>query len=166
MDDQVRQVPAASADAVSGRLEAIWIKRAHGGPMDAASRAVLRAGLGIVGNADQGRRRQVTLIDQRSWDGVIGDLGAVVEPVARRANLLIAGLSLAGSRGRILRVGSCRLLINGETRPCELMDEAWPGLRRALSPEWRGGVFAEVLDDGAIEVGAPVVWLEPDHEVR
>ena len=52
------------------------------------------------------------------------------------------------------------LRINGETRPCERMDEARPGLRHALTPPWRGGAYGEVLDDGEIELGAPVEWAE------
>lgn len=58
----------------------------------------------------------------------------------------------------VLRVGSCRLRVRGETRPCNLMDEAEPGLRTTLAPQWRGGVFAEVLDDGPITIGDPVDW--------
>lgn len=143
-----------------GRVEAIWIKRAHGGPMDPAVRAIILAGRGIEGNADRGGRRQVTLIDRQAWDRVVEELGQFVEPAARRANLLISSLSLAGSHGRILRIGTSRLRINGETRPCHQMDEACPGLRRALSPRWRGGAFAEVLDDGLIEVESPVEWVE------
>lgn len=143
-----------------GRVEAIWIKRAHGGPMDAAPRATLRAGQGIVGNADQGRRRQVTLIDRQAWDRVIEELGDYVDPAARRANLLISGLSLVDSRGRTIRIGTCRLRINGETRPCHLMDQARQGLRRALTLPWRGGAYAEVLDDGEIEVGADAEWVD------
>lgn len=96
---------------LTGRLEAIWIKRAHRGPMDAVSRATLRAGHGIVGNADQQGRRQVTLIECLAWDAAIEQVGAAVELVARRANLLISGLSLTGSRGRTLRVGRCELRI-------------------------------------------------------
>ena len=46
-----------------GELKAIWIKRAKRGPMDARERARLIAGRGIEGNANQGGRRQVTLID-------------------------------------------------------------------------------------------------------
>ena len=48
---------------------------------------------------------------------------------------------LAHTRGRVLRVGPCRLAIGGELTPCERMDEAAPGLRAALQPDWRGGVL-------------------------
>jgi len=140
------------------RLEAIWIKRAHRGPMDSVTRATLCAGRGIVGNADQGGRRQVTIIAQQAWQGAVSDLGVQVEPGARRANLLVSGISLQQTRGRTLLIGGCQLLIRGETRPCERMDEAQEGLCVALGREWRGGVFAEVLDDGEIEVGASVQW--------
>lgn len=143
-----------------GRLDAIWIKRAHGGVMDSTPRATLRAGRGIVGNADQGGRRQVTLIDREAWDLIMEELQDHVEPTVRRANLLVSGVSLEASRGRLLRVGTCRLRITGETRPCDLMDEARPGLRRALSAPWRGGAYAVVLDEGEIEVGASVEWVE------
>ena len=129
--------------------------------MDPVARAVLRAGAGLVGNADQGGRRQVTLIEQEAWNEATALVGTLVDPSARRANLLISGLRLEGSRGRILRIGTAELEINGETRPCERMDEAQPGLRSALQPSWRGGVFAAVLNDAEIAVGGPVEWLQP-----
>lgn len=141
---------------MSGRLEAIWIKRAHMGPMDAASDAELIAGRGIRGNADQGRRRQVTVIDRGAWESMMEELGEGVAPSARRANLLVSGVELAGSRGRVLRVGACRLEIGGETRPCYRMDEALEGLQDAMRKDWRGGVFCVVLDDGVIRVGDEV----------
>jgi MOSC domain-containing protein YiiM len=145
---------------LSGFLEAMWIKRAHRGPMDPISTGTLVAGRGLVGNADQGRRRQVTIIEQEVWQRLMRELGASVPPSARRANLMVSGIRLAETRDRIIRIGSSRLRIAGETRPCERMDEALPGLRTALGIDWAGGVFAEVLDDGMIAVGDVVAWEE------
>jgi MOSC domain-containing protein YiiM len=132
--------------------------------MDPREQASLVAGRGLAGNANQGGRRQVTLLEAERWADAlaeIGELGAGLDPAARRANLLISGLRLERTRGRILRVGPCRLRIFTETTPCERMDEACPGLRQALRPEWRGGACAEVLDGGEIAVGDEVRWEQP-----
>ena len=141
-----------------GVLEAIWIKRAKRGKMDAAESATLVAGRGIVGNANQRGRRQVTLIEREVWEALVSGLGSDLDPAARRANLMVSGLPLSGTRGRTLRVGAVRLRVLGETKPCERMEEALPGLQAAMRPDWRGGAFAEVLDDGEIRVGDPAEW--------
>jgi MOSC domain-containing protein YiiM len=129
--------------------------------MDPVSTGRLLAGRGLAGNADQGRRRQVTLIERESWDRLMRQLDSSIAPSARRANLLLSGIQLAQTRDRIIRIGPCRLRVAGETRPCERMDEALPGLRSAMRVDWGGGVFAEVLDDGDITVGDAVEWVAP-----
>ena len=126
--------------------------------MDPVRAATLVPGAGLEGNANVGGRRQVTLISSERWAELMRDLGANLPPSARRANLLIAGLDLQDSRGRILRIGPTRLLINGETRPCEQMEAAHAGLQALMRDRWGGGAFAEVVDGGEIHVGQPVQW--------
>lgn len=144
----------------SGVLESIWIKRFKRGPMDPAPEATLVTGRGIVGNANQGGKRQVTIITREAWDAVERELGENVAPETRRANLLVSGVDLANTRGRMLRIGACRFRVYGETKPCWQMEEAHAGLQSALRPDWRGGAFAEVLDGGQITVGDRVEWVE------
>jgi MOSC domain-containing protein YiiM len=141
-----------------GRLEAIWIKRARRGRMDAAEAADLVAGDGIQGNADRGGRRQVTILGAEAWGDAEAQLGAEVDPAGRRANLLVRGMDLRECRGRVLAVGDTRIHVLGETRPCPRMDEAHPGLMQALDPEWRAGVFGQVVEGGTIRVGDAVRW--------
>ena len=138
------------------KLEQIWIKRMHRGPMDPAERARVVAGKGIVGNANQGGKRQVTIVSNRHWTDVTAPLGDTPDPRLRRANLLVSDIDFANARGKTLKIGKVRVRIYGETRPCEQMEAAAPGLREAMSVPWGGGAHGEVLDDGEIAVGDPV----------
>ena len=144
----------------SGRVEAIWIKRAHRGVMDGVHSATLVAGQGIVGNVDRSRRRQVTLFELESWDACMRELNVAKDPVGRRGNILLSGVSLTQTRGKILMIGESTLTIGGELTPCEKMEDVTPGLKNALRPNWRGGVFAQVLRGGLINVGDAVHWQE------
>ena len=154
MTDASASLPAA------GRLEAIWVKRAHRGPMDPATEARLIAGRGLEGGVDRSRRRQVTLIEREVWERLMMELGGNVPPSARRANLMVSGIRLANTRDRVLQIGDVRLLIGGETTPCERMEDALPGLQNAMRRDWGGGAFAQVLDDGPIRVGDAVRWVD------
>jgi MOSC domain-containing protein YiiM len=139
------------------KLEQIWVKRGKQGRMDPVNRAVLDA-RGIAGNANRGGRRQVTLITRERWAELMRDLGADLPPSTRRANLMISGIDLQQSRGRVLRIGATRLRINGETRPCEQMEEAHAGLQALMRDRWGGGAFAEVIDAGEIRIGDEISW--------
>jgi MOSC domain-containing protein YiiM len=138
---------------VSGRLEAIWLKRAHRGKMDPVTEATAVVGKGLAGDVNTSRRRQVTIIEREAWDRMMSELGADVSPVGRRANLMVTGVRLFHTRGKILHIGGVRFAIGGETTPCERIDEYLPGLLAVMRPNWRGGVFAQVLDGGIITVG-------------
>jgi MOSC domain-containing protein YiiM len=144
-----------------GTLEAIWVKRAHRGPMDPVREARLVEGKGVDGSVDRSRRRQVTILSREAWDACMAELGADLDPSTRRANLLVAGIDLEGTRSRVLRIGEARLLIGGEVTPCERMEEALTGLQRTMRPHWRGGAFAQVLSDGVVRAGDSVSWESP-----
>ncbi len=149
---------------MSGRVEAIWIKRSIRGVMDAAIEVSLVAGKGIETDASFGRpHRQVTVIEKEVFDRIRGSLPSA-DASMRRANVMVSGVRLADSRNRVLRLGGVRILIGGETRPCERMDEQCPGLREALSTGWGGGAHGVVLDDGLIRVGdAATLEAPPDR---
>jgi MOSC domain-containing protein YiiM len=103
-------------------------------------------------------KRQVSLIEVESWRDALEDLelsgGDAPEWSARRANLLVEGLRLPREAGYILAIGeSVRISVTMECDPCSRMEEIAPGLKAALTPDWRGGVLGAVLEGGEITVG-------------
>lgn len=146
-----------------GRVERLWVKRAKRGPMDAVPDAQFIARRGMAGNADAGGRRQVTVISRERWQELTAPLGGV-DPVLRRANVLVSGIELEASRGRLLQIGDAQLRINGETRPCRALDFALPGLQHALDPRWGGGVYAEVTVGAVVRVGDVVAWIDESRD--
>jgi MOSC domain-containing protein YiiM len=127
--------------------------------MDEVLHARFIARRGIEGNADIGGRRQITVISRERWHELTETLGDV-DPVLRRANVMVSGIELEASRGRVLQIGAARVRVNGETRPCRALDFALPGLQRALDPHWGGGVYAEVVEGAAVHVGDLVQWID------
>ena len=126
--------------------------------MDSQESGELVPGVGLKGSADRGGRRQVTLVSLERWEELMNHVGGNLGPDARRANLVLSNVNLENSRGRVLCIGTSRLRIAGETRPCEQMEQAAPGLQRAMRERCGGGVFAEVLTAGTVAVGNKVSW--------
>ena len=141
-----------------GRVERLWVKRAHRGAMDARESIELVAGRGVEGSADRGGRRQVTILEREVWDSLMRELGSDAGPETRRANVLVSGIDLRASRGRVLRLGGTRVRIAGEVKPCERMEEAVKGLRALMYPEWKGGAFGQIVEGGTLSVGDVAEW--------
>jgi len=138
---------------MSGRIEGLWTKRALRGVMDPADTVTLVAGKGIDSDANFGRsKRQVTVIEKEVFDRIRAELPDV-EPYMRRANIMVSGIRLNNVRDHILTLGDVRIHLHGETRPCERMDAQVDGLTAALDPDWNGGAYGVVLDDGKLHVG-------------
>lgn len=145
-------------EVVVGHVDKIWVKRAKLGAMDGRDTVDLVVGQGIPGNADVGGKRQVTILDAARWAETCARLGREVDAAARRANLLVSGVELRGSKGRRLVIGACVVLVNGETAPCRRIDGDTPGIMDALKPDWAGGVYGQVVVGGSIAVGDPVAF--------
>lgn len=141
----------------TGTLMALATHPAPGAAMVEHESVELRPGVGVVGDVP-GRvtRREVTVVDHAAWQAAYAELGQEVRWTARRANLLVTGLDFKASTGCELRIGGVRLRVTGETQPCGIMDRQHAGLRRALEPDWRGGVTCTVVAGGRIAVGASV----------
>jgi len=151
----------------TGRLAGIARHDRPRGPMEAISSVAVTCANGVAGDvrgtvrAGKLPRRQVSLIEAESWNAAMVDLGLSGADAlpwhTRRANLLVEGVNLPRVPGSIISIGSSlRIEMTMECDPCQRMDEIRPGLRTALSPDWRGGVLGIVLDDGEIAVGDEV----------
>ena len=141
-----------------GQLLGIATRPVRHAPMHEVVAARITVESGVNGDA-RGKpgRRQVSVITRQAWEAACAELGINLPWTTRRANLLIDGVDLQGKIGYELRVGDAVLTISGETRPCEVMERAYPGLKAALKPEWRGGVICRVTRSGEVTVGSEVV---------
>ena len=136
----------------------IGLRPARRSAMQAVDRA--QAALsGLAGDHARAGRRAVTLI-QAEHLPVIAVLAGLSEvpPETLRRNLVVSGLNLSATRGRILAIGDARLRVTGPCAPCSRMEHALgPGGYNAM--RGHGGWCAEILASGDIETGAPVTVL-------
>ena len=147
----------------TGTLLAIAIKTARREPMITLPEAEITTDGGLAGDSRGAvSKRQVTILSREAWERACDAIGVDVPWTARRANLIVEGLDLEESEGRVLQIGPVRLEITGETLPCSRMDDAHPGLQEALRPEWLGGVTASVLSAGMLRPGDSAKWDDPE----
>lgn len=131
------------------------------GPLTEVSEATAAVNGGIEPNHNVTAKRGITFIDKDRWQAAMVELNDNLPWHTRRANVLVEGLDLATLIGKTIRVGDAVVVtINGETEPCELMDKLRPGLRKALEPDCRGGVYGTVLEGGMFRVGDSITIQE------
>jgi MOSC domain-containing protein YiiM len=115
------------------------------------------AGKGLDGDRKRSAKRQITVVSAEDWAQATREAGTDKDPRWRRANVVVTGLSFTREMiGKRLRLGRLMLTITGETEPCHRMDDLHPGLREALKPAMRGGVFGKIVADAELRVGDEV----------
>jgi len=130
-------------------------------PMEVISQCAISVEAGVERDSrGLSRKRQVTILAQSDWQAATGELGRPDLPwTIRRANFLVADIVLPRISGTKLALGSAILEVTGQTDPCDRMDEQVPGLKAALTPDWRGGITCRVIRAGTVKIGDSLTLL-------
>jgi hypothetical protein len=152
--------PRAAAPATAGTVEGIWIAEAAGTP--AVARAAVRA---LAGRGLEGDRHvagtgtfpsglpgsALTLIEAE----VCESFEPALEPGEHRRNVVTRGIDLNALVGREFAIGAVRCRGMRLCEPCTVVQRyAGRPVLRALVH--RGGLRADILEDGEIRVGDEV----------
>jgi MOSC domain-containing protein YiiM len=148
-----------------GRVESIHLAASEGEPMRAIDRVRLIAGIGLEGDryatgrghfsGSPGTGRALTLVEAEVLESLTENLGSPLQPGEARRNVTTRGIALNALVGRRFRVGG--VLCEG-TRLCEPCNYLEGLLSKPLlqSLRHRGGLRADVLEDGEIRIGDEV----------
>tara|TARA_Y100001936_G_C15916719_1_gene581665 strand:+ start:328 stop:774 length:447 start_codon:yes stop_codon:yes gene_type:complete len=132
----------------------IWTKPAKGERMVPHESIECRTGEGLQGCVGgKADHRQVTILSLAAWNEAQHEIGEQMDPIHRRANLLVDDIDFENSKEKILVIGDLTIELTGETKPCAQMEELHEGLRNAMKPKWRGGATGKVLNSCTIKIG-------------
>ena len=144
-------------------LLAIYLRPAARLAVRSVTSAEAIAGVGLEGDHTTSGKRQVSLLSREAWNEACAELGQDVDPIVRRANLLVEGINLPETIGHSIQIGSIEIDIHGETRPCELLDDHGRiGLSNALRPNMRAGVYGTIRVGGQLRVGDTCASIKSD----
>ncbi len=142
-------------------VEAIFLHGPKGEAMTRVEAASARAGLGLEGDryfqpAGNAADREITLIEAEAIEALNRDEKVPFETAESRRNVVTRGVALNHLVGREFAVGRARLRGIRLCEPCDHLQKLTrPGVLKGLLH--RGGLRAQIVQDGPIRVGDPVV---------
>jgi MOSC domain-containing protein YiiM len=150
-----------------GVIEAIYIAREQGAPVERLEEVEAQKGCGLEGDrycsgmghwSRFGRDCEVTFVEAEDLDRIHAGPGLRVKNGEHRRNVVTRGVSLSDLRRARFRVGEA---IFGYGKPCSVCRHierlTEKGMTQAL--KGRGGMCAKVLQGGRIRQGDAVVIL-------
>ena len=146
---------------MEGRVEAIYLADERAAPVYSVERAEVHAGKGLVGDrkyfADGAKTGgALTLIALEALEAMAAEDGIELPPGASRRQVHTRGIDLNALVGRRFRVGEVECLGVELCEPCAHLESlTQPGVIKGLIH--RGGLNADVLNDGQISIGDAVV---------
>src|SRR6478609_6260367 len=149
---------------MSGHVEAIHVRATSESSPVAATRARLHSGKGLEGDRyfapdGAGPGEALTLIASEALEGLEADTGIRLSAADSRRQVLTRGIDLNALVGREFTVGSVRCRGVELCEPCaHLQSVTQDGVLKGLVH--RGGLRADVLNDGHVAVGDAVTSAE------
>lgn len=151
---------------MTGRVVAIYTAPSAGAGLAGHAEARAVPGLGLEGDRyfskagtyskTGGPDREVTFIEREAVEAAERDEGVAIPPERTRRNILTEGVALNHLVGREFSVGEVRFRGIRLSEPCAHMEKlsGVEGARKALIH--RGGLRAQVLNEGVLHVGDPI----------
>ena len=145
---------------MSGRVEGIYISADHGELPEPVESVRALAGRGLEGNRsffdDAPAGTALTLIAAEAVEAMEREHGISLEPRESRRNVVTRGIDVNELVGKRFRIGDVECQGVELCEPCaSLQAMTKPGVIKGLAH--RGGLNADILSDGAINVGDEVV---------
>lgn len=146
-----------------GRVDAIFIGPDREVPLTSVDEVEAKAGLGLVGDRYfKGGRgafnrkwylgRNVTLIEREAIEAAAKEYDVELDIGDPRRNIVTSGVALNHLVDKEFSVGAVRMKGFKLCEPCSYMEGLTkPGAKKALIH--RGGLRAEIIADGTIQVG-------------
>ncbi|OAI42815.1 hypothetical protein AYO41_03595 [Verrucomicrobia bacterium SCGC AG-212-E04] len=148
-------------------ISAIYISATATGPILSVDSAKAFTGRGLEGDRyvdnagtfseKPGTGRQLTLIEAEAIAAYVAETGESLTAEEARRNLVTRGVRLNDLVGREFRVGDVRILGCRLCEPCNHLVKLTGKPKTLEGLAGRGGLRAEILSDGVIRVGDPVV---------
>ncbi len=150
-----------------GKVLAIYTAPARREPMVAHQEVRVVPGKGIegdryyIGNATYsdraGPHRELTLIEEETLDALEREYGYRLKPELSRRNVLVSGVPLNHLIDREFTIGGVRLRGLLLCEPCATLAETSGHAHIINHLMHRGGLRAEILTEGTLNVGADVL---------
>lgn len=147
--------------AMAGHVEGIYVSPEKGMLPEPVESVRAVAGRGLEGNryfydVDAPAGRAITLIAAEAVEAMEREHGISIEPRESRRNVVTRGVDVNDLVGKRFRVGDVECQGVELCEPCASLERMTkPGVIKGLLH--RGGLNADILSDGPINVGDPVV---------
>jgi len=143
-----------------GRIEWIGLRPAKKVDMVSVDTVYVRTN-GLEGDyRENPGKRAVTLIQWEHLPVIASLTGRDhVSPALLRRNIAVSGINILGLRRHTIKIGTAVLKISGLCAPCSYMEKVF-GHGGFNAVRGHGGITAEVVEEGEIQLGSSVTLQE------